>query len=175
MSLKLAEPVTVAWGDESHRRLPLDLNHLYNQTLGDRGLQREVLQMFLEKSAEQVDRLRAADTLEKLLAMSKDFVINLDIGHFTAGNNDAVAFLKKHHDRISHLHIKDRSRNHGPNVQLGTGQTPIKECLALIRDNKWPIYAIIEREFRGPGTPVDETKWQMDYLKKALDTTTTTA
>jgi len=65
MSLKLAEPVTVAWGDESHRRLPLDLNHLYNQTLGDRGLQREVLQMFLEKSAEQVDRLKAADTLDK--------------------------------------------------------------------------------------------------------------
>jgi len=116
-----------------------------------------------------------ADTLEKLLAMSKDFVINLDIGHFTAGNNDAVAFLKKHHDRISHLHIKDRSRNHGPNVQLGTGQTPIKECLTLIRDNKWPIYAILEREFRGPGTPVEETKWQMDYLKKGLDTTTTTA
>jgi sugar phosphate isomerase/epimerase len=116
-----------------------------------------------------------AETLEKLLAMSKDFVVNLDIGHFTAGNNDAVAFLKKHHDRISHLHIKDRSRNHGPNVQLGTGQTPIKECLTLIRDNKWPIYGIIEREFRGPGTPVEETKWQMDYLKKALDTNTTTA
>ena len=113
-----------------------------------------------------------AETLEKLLAMSKSFAINLDIGHFTAGNNDAVAFLKKHHDRITHLHVKDRSRNHGPNVQLGEGQTPIKECLALIRDNKWPIYAIVEREFRGPGTPVDETKWQMDYMKKALDSTT---
>src|SRR5215471_17535657 len=110
-----------------------------------------------------------ATTLEKLLAMSKNFVINLDIGHFTAGNNDAVDFLKKHHDRISHLHIKDRSRNHGPNVQLGTGQTPIKECLTLIRDNKWPIYGIIEREFRGPGTPVEETKWQMDYLKRILE------
>ena len=115
-----------------------------------------------------------ADSLEKLLAMSKDFVINLDIGHFTAGNNDAVAFLKKHHDRISHLHIKDRKKNHGPNVQLGEGDTPIKECLALIRDNKWPIYAIIEREYRGPGTPVEETKWQMEYMKKALGSTTAT-
>jgi len=113
-----------------------------------------------------------AATLEKILDMSKKFVVNLDIGHFTAGNNDAVDFLKKHHDRISHLHVKDRKRNHGPNVQLGEGDTPIKQCLGLIRDNKWPIYAILEREYRGPGAPVEETKWQMDYMKKALDQTT---
>ena len=109
------------------------------------------------------------ESMEKLLAMSKAFRINLDIGHFTAGNNDAVAFLKKHHDRITHLHIKDRKRDNGPNVQLGTGDTPIVECLKLIRDNKWPIYAILEREYRGPGTPVEEAKWQMDYMKKALN------
>jgi sugar phosphate isomerase/epimerase len=113
-----------------------------------------------------------AETLEKLLAMSKNFAVNFDIGHFTAGNGDAVAFLKKHHDRITHLHVKDRKRNHGPNVQLGEGDTPIKECLALIRDNKWPIYALLEREYRGPGTPVEEARWQMDYMKKALDATT---
>jgi sugar phosphate isomerase/epimerase len=114
----------------------------------------------------------SAATLEKLLAMSKNFAVNFDIGHFTAGNGDAVAFLKKHHDRITHLHVKDRKRNHGPNVQLGEGDTPIKECLALIRDNKWPIYALLEREYRGPGTPVEEARWQMDYMKKALDATT---
>ena len=108
-------------------------------------------------------------SMEKLLAMSKHFAINLDIGHFTAGNNDAVDFLKKHHDRITHIHIKDRKRDGGPNVALGTGDTPIKECLTLIRDNKWPIYGIIEREFRGPGTPVEETKGQLDYLKKLLE------
>jgi hypothetical protein len=108
------------------------------------------------------------ESMEKLLAMSKYFAINLDIGHFTAGNNDAAAFLKKHHDRITHIHIKDRKRNGGPNVALGSGDTPIKECLALIRDNKYPIYGIIEREFRGPGSPADETKGQLEYLKQIL-------
>jgi sugar phosphate isomerase/epimerase len=108
------------------------------------------------------------ESMEKLLAMSKHFAINLDIGHFTAGNNDAVAFLKKHHDRITHIHIKDRKRDGGPNVALGTGDTPIKECLTLIRDNKYPIYGIIEREYRGPGNPADETKGQLDYLKQIL-------
>ena len=101
--------------------------------------------------------------------MSKHFPINLDIGHFTAGNNDAADFLKKHNDRITHIHINDRKRDNGPNVALGTGDTPIKQCLTMIRDNKWPIYGIIEREFRGPDTPVNETKGQMDYLKKLLE------
>ena len=111
------------------------------------------------------------ESMEKLLGMSKAFVINLDIGHYTAGNNDAVAFLRKHHDRITHLHIKDRKRENGPNVQLGTGDTPIKECAALIRDNKWPISLIVEREYRdAPGTPVEQTRWQLNYLKSLLET-----
>ena len=109
-------------------------------------------------------------SMEKLLAMSKLFVINLDIGHFTAGNNDAADFLKKHHDRITHIHIKDRKRNGGPNVALGTGDTPIRQCLTLIRDNRWPIYGIIEREYRdAPGNAVEQTKAQMEYLKQLLN------
>ena len=109
------------------------------------------------------------ESMGKLLAISKQFAINLDIGHFTAGNNDAADFLRKHHDRITHIHIKDRKRNGGPNVALGTGDTPIKECLTLIRDNKWPIYGIIEREYRdAPGNAVQQTKAQMDYLKQIL-------
>lgn len=108
-------------------------------------------------------------SMEKVLGMSKAFVVNLDIGHYTAGNNDAVAFLRKHHERITHLHIKDRKRNDGPNVQLGTGDTPIKECAALIRDNKWPIMLILEREYReAPGTAVEQTRWQLDYVKSLL-------
>ena len=108
------------------------------------------------------------ESMEKLLGMSKAFVVNLDIGHYTAGNNDAVAFLRAHHDRITHLHVKDRKRDNGPNVQLGTGDTPIKECAALIRDNKWPIMLILEREYRdAPGTAVEQTRWQLNYLTVA--------
>jgi sugar phosphate isomerase/epimerase len=109
-------------------------------------------------------------TLERLIDLSPEFRVNLDIGHFTAGNQDAVAFLAQHHDRVTHLHIKDRKRNHGPNVQLGTGDTPIAECVRMVRDHKWPIYVLLEREYNGDGSPVEQTRWQMEYLRKLLDT-----
>jgi sugar phosphate isomerase/epimerase len=109
-----------------------------------------------------------AKSLERLIDMSPAFRVNLDIGHFTAGNEDAVAFLQQHYARITHIHVKDRQRNHGPNVQLGTGDTPITQCLQLIRDHRWPIYVIIEREYRGPGSPVDETRGQMQWLSQQL-------
>jgi sugar phosphate isomerase/epimerase len=112
------------------------------------------------------NEIATAESMETLLAMSPLSRINLDIGHFTAGNGDAVAFLKKHHAKVTHLHVKDRRRNGGPNVRLGTGDTPIKECLLLIRDNKWPIICALEREFRGEGSSVAE---QMDFMRQILN------
>jgi sugar phosphate isomerase/epimerase len=120
--------------------------------------------------SENPDEVASAESLEKLLTMSPLFMINLDIGHYTAGNQDAVAFIKAHHDRITHLHIKDRKKNHGPNVPLGEGDTPIKECLRLIRDNHYPIYAIVEREYPVPpgSTSLQETQKCLAYMKDAL-------
>ena len=90
---------------------------------------------------------------------------NLDIGHFVAGQNTSpVPFIKQHHDRITHIHIKDRKMNNGPNVPFGQGDTPIKEVLQLIRDNKWNIQATIEFEY-----PVPEGSDRMTEIKKSLD------
>lgn len=108
------------------------------------------------------------ESLQKLLDMSPFFVVNLDIGHFTAGNNDAVAYIKEHHARITHIHVKDRKRDNGPNVEWGTGDTPIVKCLQLIRDNHYPIYCIVEREYKGTGTPLEETQKDIDYMKRVL-------
>jgi sugar phosphate isomerase/epimerase len=75
---------------------------------------------------------------------------NLDIGHFIGGNKTSpVPFLKKHHDRITHLHIKDKTLS-DQNVPFGKGDTPIKEVLQLIRDNKWKMQATIEFEYPIP-------------------------
>jgi sugar phosphate isomerase/epimerase len=99
--------------------------------------------------------------------MSDMVYMNMDIGHFTAANFDAVSFLKEHHDRILSIHLKDRKKNQGPNMPFGEGDTPIIEVLRLIRDQKWPITADIEYEYKG-GDSLDEVKKCLDYCKKAL-------
>jgi sugar phosphate isomerase/epimerase len=107
-------------------------------------------------------------SLAKLLAISPAFRVCLDIGHFVASNNDPVAYLLDHHDKITHIHVKDRKRNGGPNVAWGQGDTPIKECLQLIRDNHWPIIALVEREYNGSGTPYEQTKADFDAMREML-------
>jgi sugar phosphate isomerase/epimerase len=89
---------------------------------------------------------------------------NLDLGHFLGGNNTSpIPFLKQYHNRITHVHVKDRKLNDGPNMPFGLGDTPIREALHLIRDNKWPIDAIVEFEY-----PVPEGSDRMKELAKCV-------
>ena len=102
------------------------------------------------------------------MKMSTYFKVNLDIGHFTAANYDAIAYIKAHHADITNLHLKDRKKNQGANLPWGQGDTPIKESLQLLQREKWPIRAYIEYEYRGQGTSVEEVKKCLAYAKAAL-------
>ena len=88
---------------------------------------------------------------EEAFELAKYNGANVDLGHFVAGNNTSpVPFIKKHHARVTHVHVKDRKMNNGGNTPLGEGDTPIAEILRLIRDNKWNIQAAIEFEYKVP-------------------------
>lgn len=102
------------------------------------------------------------------MALSKYLKVNLDIGHFTAANYDPVAYLNAHHDGITNLHIKDRKRDQGDNTPWGTGDTPIRDVLALLKRERWPIRAYIEYEYRGESGAVDEVKECLAYAQRAL-------
>jgi sugar phosphate isomerase/epimerase len=84
------------------------------------------------------------------MSYSKYNGINLDIGHFTAANYDPVPFLKQHHARITNLHLKDRKKDHGPNVPWGQGDTPLKAVLQLLKKEKYSIPGNIEMEYPVP-------------------------
>jgi sugar phosphate isomerase/epimerase len=134
------------------------------KTLGARAISTEI-----SKSEEELKRIgRFADKhqfmvglhghatttgaqFEQAFTLAKHLGANLDIGHYVAGDNGSpVEFLKKHHARVTHVHIKDRKAHEGANTPFGEGDTPIKEVLQLIRDKKWNIQATIEFEYKIP-------------------------
>lgn len=101
---------------------------------------------------------------ENAFSLAKYNAANVDLGHFIAGNNySPVEFIRKYHDRITHVHVKDRKLNEGPNVPFGQGDTPIVEVLRLIRDNGWPMQATIEFEY-----PVPAGSDRMTEIARAL-------
>jgi sugar phosphate isomerase/epimerase len=108
------------------------------------------------------------ESLATVLKLSPQFRINLDIGHFTAANNDAVAYIRDHHDRITNLHLKDRRKNQGDNVAWGTGDTPIREVLQLLKKERWPIRAYIEYEHKGEVGAIEEVKKCFAFARSAL-------
>jgi sugar phosphate isomerase/epimerase len=88
---------------------------------------------------------------EAAFALAKYNGANVDLGHFVAGNNTSpVPFITQYHERVTHVHLKDRKFNNGPNTPFGEGDTPIADVLRLIRDNKWPIQGTIEFEYKVP-------------------------
>jgi sugar phosphate isomerase/epimerase len=109
------------------------------------------------------------DSLTNAVKAGHGFIaINLDIGHFTAADFDAVQFLHQHHDRIVSLHIKDRKRDQGSNVPFGQGDTPIGPVLRMLRDQHWNIPANIEYEYDGADT-IDEVKRCFEFCRRELD------
>ena len=108
---------------------------------------------------------------EKAMTYSKFNCINLDIGHFVAGiSTSPIPFMKKHADRITHVHIKDRKMHEGPNTVWGQGDTPIREVLQLMKREKYPFQATIEFEYKVPegSTRMKEIARCIEYCREAL-------
>src|SRR5262245_5167661 len=83
------------------------------------------------------DEFAKPESFAAAMSYSKYHGVNLDIGHFTAANYDAVAYLNEHHDRITNIHLKNRQKNQAPNLPRGQGERPIKEVLQLLGRIQW--------------------------------------
>ena len=88
-----------------------------------------------------------------LLGWSPKFMINFDIGHYVAANDDdPLAFVKKYHDRIYSVHLKDRTtKAHGQkNLAFGAGDTPLTGLFGLMRREGYRFPCDIELEYAIP-------------------------
>ena len=112
---------------------------------------------------------------DQAFALSKANMANVDFGHFVAGGNvggTTLQFLEKFHGRIASFHLKDRTTpaNGAKNLPWGTGETPIKEILQMVKKNKWTIPGSIELEYEVPtgSDAVQEVGKCVQYCKDAL-------
>jgi sugar phosphate isomerase/epimerase len=106
-----------------------------------------------------------------LLGWSNRFMINFDIGHYVASNDDdPLAFVEKYASRISSIHVKDRRRDNGPELPFGTGDTPLKDLFAALKAKRLDIPCDIEVEFPMPqgSNAVQETDKCREFCRRAI-------
>jgi len=108
---------------------------------------------------------------DKALQVAKYNSVNLDVGHYVAGTNESpVPLIKKYHDRITNLHLKDRKMDNGDNLPWGQGDTPLVEILRLMRDEQYKFMATIELEYQVPdgSDAVKEVGRCADFIRNAI-------
>jgi sugar phosphate isomerase/epimerase len=114
------------------------------------------------------DEVATPESFAAVMAESKYFAANLDIGHFTEAGYDPVAFLATHHARVTNLHLKDKRKaaGGGGNTPWGQGDTPIRAVLKLVEKNTWTLPASIEFEYQGD--PLVEVPKCLQFCRDAL-------
>jgi sugar phosphate isomerase/epimerase len=158
--LKLGVP---QWSDA-------EIDYAYNaaRAIGARGISFEASEDAAERMARFASKHKLyngmhnhtqvgdADwSFDRILKGSPYNALNLDIGHYVAGTGDSpIPVIQKYHDRITHLHLKDRRtrENGGEQMVWGEGDTPIGEVLRLLQREGYPITAMIELEYAVPET-----------------------
>lgn len=130
---------------------------------------RMVVAMHGHSNLKDPNEFAKPESFAQAVDMSQWFKVNLDIGHFTAAGYDPVEYIKQHHDEIVLLHLKDRKKDNGPNVPWGEGDTRIKDVLLLLKDQKYPIPAFIEYEYKGAASSPEEVKKCFAYCKHVLN------
>jgi sugar phosphate isomerase/epimerase len=120
--------------------------------------------------------LQATDTLwDEALSQSPYNSMNLDCGHYIAvgGKNtkeSLLALIQAKHDRITSMHIKDRTADGKGNLEWGKGDTPLKEILNLMKTKKYKFPATVELEYDVPegSNAVKEVAKCVAYAKEIL-------
>jgi sugar phosphate isomerase/epimerase len=112
---------------------------------------------------------------DQAFAVSKGNMANIDLGHYVAGTGESpIPFLRKFHGRISSVHLKDRQTPaHGAgNLPWGTGDTPLKEILQVMKKEQYTFPASIELEYDVPAgsDAVKEVSKCLEYCGSALST-----
>jgi sugar phosphate isomerase/epimerase len=153
----------------THTTLELPTDAAQLKRLGDFAMKKKIY------AAYHTHAQGSMTAFDQAFALSKGNMANVDFGHWVAAGNvggTPMQFLEKYHDRMSSFHLKDRTtpQNCALNLPWGTGETPIKQILQLVKKNQWKIPASAELEYNIPegSDAVQEVKKCVEYCRTAL-------
>ncbi len=121
----------------------------------------------------------------RLLRMTDPGVLGLvfDTGHYRFGGGDPVEGLRRHADRIWHVHFKDhdprvaeqsrrnewdaiQSVEHGVFCELGHGDVDFPAVIQELKDSDYAGWIVVEQDvLPGMGTPKESAQRNRDYLR----------
>jgi sugar phosphate isomerase/epimerase len=108
------------------------------------------------------------DSFVRALRMSPWSRINLDIGQFVAAGFDPLRFIEEQHRNIPLLHLRDGKPGQGTKLEWGTGTTPIRDVLQLLKREQYPIVADIEYDYGGSSEPLREVGNCLAFCRRSL-------
>ncbi len=123
--------------------------------------------------------------IEKLLSLTDPKVVGLvlDTGHYRFGGGDPLQGLRKHWDRIWHVHFKDcepkvaaqsrregwdyfESLRHGIFCELGKGEVDFPAIKDELVKKGYQGWIVVEQDvLPGMGAPKASAQWDRNYLK----------
>lgn len=111
----------------------------------------------------------ADDYVTALNGRSSWMGITLDTGHFAAAGFDCVPFVDKFQDRLFALHCKDRLKNFGDQVPLGSGDAQLPRLIAHLRKSKLRIPICVEHVVKDADRVMmirNDVTWLRNQLEK---------
>jgi len=123
--------------------------------------------------------------IDTLLSLTDPSLVGLvlDMGHYMFGGGNPLEALKKHKDRIWHIHFKDchpgiaaKSRNEGWDYfksvangvfcELGKGSVDFKSIVSELKAQKYSGWIVVEQDvLPGMGNPKVCAQRNRDYIK----------
>jgi sugar phosphate isomerase/epimerase len=151
----------------NHVTLELNNNAAFTKRVGDFAAKKKM------RVAYHAHTQATITAWDAVLEQSTGNAINLDCGHYLAGTGESpIPLIRKHASRIASMHLKDRTKptNGAQNLEWGKGETPIKEILNLMRQEKYTFPASIELEYQIPegSDAVAEVAKCVQFCKAAL-------
>lgn len=103
----------------------------------------------------------------QILAASKYFRYDIDTAGYLRAGKDPLHFVIDNYDKLTDVHLNDTKAT-GPSVPLGQGDAHIKDILLFLKKKKSRVRALIDSNYAGSETSVEELQKEFDYVNGVL-------